>query len=297
MNHDSSSYALESYARTADFADRAAHLVLAPALWEIFARLDTPASVATIARQLQLEPALVHAGLQELARHALVSQHVLSWRDFQKATPPPARPADPDSHPSGAAAAAPAPLDLPSTVTAPLLPPPAAAVPEPACPEATATPATVPPATVPARAVPRATGPATITIAARSEPLVFHLENERARQIRRQAGAAIIQFHLGHAAAPASPSPVLMTGWKLRPLLQSIIARGGGGTPGHLLVYRVFLQVPSELMVRAGLHTLSLADETYTIRDPDLYRAIAISMRDVAGIALPEFELADPAAA
>jgi len=297
MNHDSSSYALESYARTADFADRATNLVLAPALWEIFARLDTPASVATIAHQLQLEPALVHAGLQELGRHALVSKHVLSWRDFQKKTHAPERLSGQDSPPTVVAAA-----PLTAVATTPVAPVRPATPPtiSPATVESISTAVAAPaPAAVspPARAVPRSTGPASITTAARSEPLFFHLENERARQTRRQAGAAIIQFHLGKTATPASPAPVLMTGWKLRPLLQSIIARGGGGTPGHLLVYRVFLQVPSELMVRAGLHTLSLADETFTIRDPDLYRAIATSMRDVAGIALPEFELADPAAA
>lgn len=293
MNHDSSSYALESYARTADFADRAAHLVLAPVLWEIFARLDTPASVATIAHQLQLEPALVHAGLQELGRHALVSKHVLSWRDFQKKTHSPERLSGQDSPPTVVAAA-----PLTAVATTPVAPAePPTISPDTVESTSTAVAAPAPVSVSPARAVPRSTGPASITTAARSEPLVFHLENERARQTRRKACAAIIQFHLGNATAPASPSPVLLTGWKLRPLLQSIIARGGGGTPGHLLVYRVFLQVPSELMVRAGLHTLSLADETYTIRDPDLYRAIATSMRDVAGIALPEFELADPAAA
>ncbi|HLP08402.1 MAG TPA: hypothetical protein VK178_09560, partial [Opitutaceae bacterium] len=86
--------------------------------------------------------------------------------------------------------------------------------------------------------------------------------------------------------SPATVAPAAAAnaeGWRLRPLLEALVRRGGGGVQGQLLAYRVFLRVPAELLDRAGLHSLNLVEDDFVIREPELYAAIRRSMREVAG--------------
>ena len=74
-------------------------------------------------------------------------------------------------------------------------------------------------------------------------------------------------------------------------MIDAIGARAGGGLAGQLLVYRVFLQVPADLLQAAGLHSLSLVDDHFTVNHAPLRKAIVDAARhhadvDLAGLLL-----------
>ena len=57
----------------------------------------------------------------------------------------------------------------------------------------------------------------------------------------------------------------------------------------QLLAYRVFLRIPSEIAAAAGLSSLSLVDDDFTVQDPRLIDALFESARIVAGLeSLPQ---------
>jgi hypothetical protein len=85
-------------------------------------------------------------------------------------------------------------------------------------------------------------------------------------------------------AATRSPAAASTDGLRLRPILEAIGAKAGGGVAGQLLVYRVFLQIPTELMHAAGIHSLSLVDDQFTLRHPELRAALADTARRHAGV-------------
>ena len=80
---------------------------------------------------------------------------------------------------------------------------------------------------------------------------------------------------------PSSNSPM-----KLRPVINAIETKGGGGISGQLLVYRVFLRVPFGSLYDEGITSLKLVDENSTVRNPDLKAAILDAAREVAGVEL-----------
>jgi len=80
-------------------------------------------------------------------------------------------------------------------------------------------------------------------------------------------------------ASPGSPM-------KLRPVINAIETKGGGGISGQLLVYRVFLRVPFGSLYDEGITSLKLVDENSTVRNPDLKAAILDAAREVAGVEL-----------
>jgi hypothetical protein len=99
--------------------------------------------------------------------------------------------------------------------------------------------------------------------------------------------APVVRFRIGRPAAENQavvPPARTSGGMKLRPILDAIGAKAGGGVAGQLLVYRVFLQIPTELMQAAGLHSLSLVDDNYTLSHPGLRAALADTARLHAGI-------------
>lgn len=73
---------------------------------------------------------------------------------------------------------------------------------------------------------------------------------------------------------------------RLRPLLDAITRKGGGGLNGQLLVYRVFLRVPPTMMYSAGIQSLSLVDDSTVIHDDGFYNAIRTAARSVASLDL-----------
>jgi len=80
---------------------------------------------------------------------------------------------------------------------------------------------------------------------------------------------------------PSTSSPM-----KLRPVINAIETKGGGGISGQLLVYRVFLRVPFGSLYDEGITSLKLVDENSTVRNPDLKAAILDAAREVAGVEL-----------
>ncbi len=137
---------------------------------------------------------------------------------------------------------------------------------------------------------PRASGPVTAPLA-RSPILSF--------RVMPTAGPArpapAISFSIDStrqttSPAPATPAPA--GGLRLRPVLDAIGAKAGGGVAGQLLVYRVFLQIPTELMQAAGLHSLNLVDDQFTLRHPELRAALADTARRHAGVDIEALEVA-----
>ena len=78
--------------------------------------------------------------------------------------------------------------------------------------------------------------------------------------------------------------PPTVSGWKLRPVLDAISARSGGGIAGQLLVYRVFLQIPTELMHAAGIHSLSLVDDGFTLSHHPFRAALIAAAQRCASV-------------
>ncbi len=83
------------------------------------------------------------------------------------------------------------------------------------------------------------------------------------------------------AKKPSANSPM-----KLRPVINAIETKGGGGISGQLLVYRVFLRVPFGSLYDEGITSLKLVDENSTVRNPDLKAAILDAAREIAGVEL-----------
>lgn len=82
--------------------------------------------------------------------------------------------------------------------------------------------------------------------------------------------------------SPEAPKP-----FRLKPAIDFIVVQSGGGTLGQLAVYRVFMRVPTDLMKRANIHSLSLVDETVEITDPELQQAIMRAINQTMGVELP----------
>ena len=106
--------------------------------------------------------------------------------------------------------------------------------------------------------------------------------------------APAISFSIDSSRPAATkPMPSVNTeGLRLRPVLDAIGAKAGGGVAGQLLVYRVFLQIPTELMQAAGLHSLNLVDDQFTLRHPELRAALADTARRHAGVDIEALEVA-----
>lgn len=278
MSTNSSAAVFESYVRTPDFEAIAADLELSPDLWDIFARTGQRVSAAAIAAQLGVTPEVALLGLRELAGHRLLRKHVQRWNEYRGATVESPRPPIPAAVQH--VASPPPPASAPSPVSVPVAPP-ASSVPR------AAEPSAPPPEARPAvRALPIAVG--------RQREVRFTCGPKAGRRRPPVEVPGTIRFKMNRsgvtcerrpAAQPhAEPAdPAVTGGWRLRPLLDAIVRRGGGGVQGQLLAYRVFLRVPAELLDRAGLHSLNLVDDDFVVREPELYAAIRRSMREVAG--------------
>jgi hypothetical protein len=101
---------------------------------------------------------------------------------------------------------------------------------------------------------------------------------------------ALVNLRLGSAPAPAaggaSASAATAAGWKLRPALDAIAESAGGGVPGQLLVYKVFLQLPPELLKKNGIESVSTIPPDYVLQDPALRDALIAAAQSHASIDL-----------
>jgi hypothetical protein len=300
MNATDSAALFECYVRTPDFLEHASTLELSPVLWDIFSLTEKRTTAADVSRNLGIEPAVAHLGLRELATHKLLRPHVQRWNEHRAAAahvPPAAEPQPAPPPPIVARAPVPAtPVPTPRPAP-PHTPPPGPSLPTP-LPAVAVRTAPVAPAPAPLHQTPPAapvvpTAPLHPAAAAPREiRILIAADGSRRRPpadpaglirlaLRRSPFAPVRTSAAPHATAAA---PATTVGWPLRPILDAIGRKGGGGVTGQLLAYRVFLRIPADLLDRAGLHSLNLADNGFTIRDPELYAALRRSAREVAGV-------------
>ncbi len=243
----------DRHIRTNDFAERIEGVEFAPEVWAVFARLHQPHTAAELAAQLNLDIEAVQAALRRLVRRKLARRHVLGWHDYAATTPTPVVAA-----PTPVAHARPV-LNVtikhtPATVVAP------------------------PPAREPVVEPLVATEPVE-----QQSAISFRIASGRPRQA---APAPVVNLRIASRGADVPPpaKPPAYARWRLRPVLDAIGAKAGGGLAGQLLVYRVFLQVPTELMHAGGLHSLSLVDEHFTVAHAPLRTAIVEAARKHADV-------------
>ena len=105
--------------------------------------------------------------------------------------------------------------------------------------------------------------------------------------------APVVSLRVG-TRSEASPHVTLRVGgaepisdgppWRLRPVLDAISASVGGGIPGQLLVVKVFLQVPADLLKAAGIESINAVPDSLTVRDTRLRAAIIEASRKHANL-------------
>ena len=251
----------DAFVRSPDCATYLVDLKLPPELWAVFALAEQPVTAEQVVAKTGIDLETAKLALRRLARRKLIQKHIVGWQDYINASPVAPAVATPP----------PAPLPAPVVATAPAVTAPA--------PVLVASPAPVAPtpALVRLTAAPK---PAVVT------EVVFTLRNAETDARRRAAAAGLVEFKLTRTvAAPAKTD----TGRKLRPILDAIIEKGGGGLQGQLLAYRVFLRIPSEIAAAAGLSSLSLVNDDFTVQDPRLIEALFEAARTVAGLeSLPQ---------
>lgn len=109
----------------------------------------------------------------------------------------------------------------------------------------------------------------------------------------RAGGDAIVSIRIS-AQAPAAPAAVSLRlqtrppaaaaapavpGVKLRPVLDRIAASAGGGVPGQLLLYKIFLQLPADRLKTAGVESLASIGPDFVLTDPLLRDALVAAVR------------------
>ena len=112
-----------------------------------------------------------------------------------------------------------------------------------------------------------------------AEPLVISLRLGAAPS----SAAPQVSLRLGGAADAGKPAPAA-AGWKLRPVLDAIGATAGGGVPGQLLVIKVFLQVPADLLKQSGIQSINTVAPDFTVTDPRLRAAIIDAAKKHANV-------------
>jgi len=75
--------------------------------------------------------------------------------------------------------------------------------------------------------------------------------------------------------------------FKLKSAIDFIHGHAGGGTLGELAVYRVFMQVPSDLLRETGLRKMDFNDDTIEIDNPKLRQAIVDAISKTLRVPLP----------
>jgi hypothetical protein len=87
---------------------------------------------------------------------------------------------------------------------------------------------------------------------------------------------------------PMRTTPIVQKrGLHLKSLIAFIISQAPTRTEGQIAVYRVFLRVPSDLMRRNGIVSLSLVDNASIIEDPELLRSVEAAVLASVKKAIP----------
>jgi len=90
------------------------------------------------------------------------------------------------------------------------------------------------------------------------------------------------------APVPASPPPPPRGPMRLSAVIDYITSLVGNTALGQLLVYRVFLRVPPELLQAEDIVSILLVNDTSLVRSELLQRAIAQAVNEVAKSPLPD---------
>lgn len=237
----------DRYVRCDDFAQRIDGVHLAPEIWAVFAQLHQARNATELASRLALDIDAVHAALRSLVRRKLVRKHVLAWSDYAASAQANVRNTNiPSAQSASSFSVAPALAPAPLTAIAPVL---------------------------------------AVAPASRSPIVSFRVTSPE----KPTRPAPSISFRIGPSASAAravtpAAADTKTAGLRLRPVLDLIGAKAGGGIAGQLLIYRVFLQIPTELMHAAGIHSLNLVDDAFTLHHPALIAALAESARRHAGV-------------
>jgi hypothetical protein len=251
----------DQYIQCPDFERLAEAQRLSEEMWLVAFALSGPATVADLANRCELTPSetakavdgLIQCGL--IQRHTMTLQEFIARRNGTRQTAEPAAPAQ------SAATAAPTLTVLPA--------------PEPEIPlereETTAAPARV------IAAVSTRLG--RLQPVQKTEGIVF---------IARFGEALLPETGrlTGSCERPMAAAATSHDAMKLRPVIQAIETKGGGGISGQLLVYRVFLRVPFGSLYDEGITSLKLVDDESAVRNPDLKAAILQAAREIAGVEL-----------
>ena len=263
----------DRYVRCDDFAQRIDGVHLAPEIWAVFAQLHQARNATELAALLAFDIDAVHAALRSLVRRKLVRKHVLAWSDYA---------ATANSAPVPAPAAPTTPAALPLAKVPSFVPPVANG-------SVRALVHSVPPFYVPAAQLPlTAPTPVAPEAPAHASPILsFRIASAATPARPKPLVSFRIEAPRRHVAGGSSSLAVTESktgGLRLRPVLDLIGAKAGGGIAGQLLIYRVFLQIPTELMHAAGIHSLNLVDDAFTLHHPALIAALAESARRHAGV-------------
>jgi len=90
------------------------------------------------------------------------------------------------------------------------------------------------------------------------------------------------------AVLPATPPPAVKRTMKLSAVVDYIVSLVGSVSLGQILVYRVFLRVPPELLLAEDIASVHLSGDTSIISGEKLQKAIADAVNAVAKKALPD---------
>ncbi len=267
----------ERYVRTEDFASLVKGMEFAPQVWAVFAQLEQPRSVNEIASALKQPVSEVDGGVRRLLDGKLIRKEAVGWTDFAAtsgSTPP--LPAVASN------ASAKKPVSAPAAPAKPTAGAPAAKS-GPATKAPTSSPAAVAPSSVPVVVSPVSAATYTpITAAAETGTPVVFLRLASTR-LSKAPQAPVVALRVSRTPPPEAVTDSA-SGWRLRPILDAIAARAGGGVPGQLLVYKVFLQLPPDLLKAAGIHSISAVSDNFVVTQPALQKAIVDAARKHAEI-------------
>jgi hypothetical protein len=98
------------------------------------------------------------------------------------------------------------------------------------------------------------------------------------------AAPAAVSLVLGQARPVVAP-PTLRV-WKLRPALDAIAATAGGGVPGQLLLLKLFLQIPPDILKASGVESLSAVGPDFEFTNPELRDTLLKIARTQASVDL-----------
>jgi hypothetical protein len=90
------------------------------------------------------------------------------------------------------------------------------------------------------------------------------------------------------AASPQTAPPSARGGMRLSAVVDFIVSTAGSSSLGNLLVYRVFLQVPPELLQAEDIVSVHLANDTSVIKTRPLQQAIMAAVNEIVKRPLPD---------